>query len=147
MTINTNTDSALDVQVGGGHYKDQAIQPIEFAMANGLDACQASITKYLTRHPNKGLGEDLDKVGHYIQLQQLLGYNGVWNYLRGLVREALQLAHREKDFVITPRDYCAANGMDSEHADILDAVCRATKASDLDAPLISARALRAQMYG
>ena len=60
--------SALDVQVGGGHYKDLPIQPIEYCMANGLDACQSSIVRYVTRFRNKGGIEDLQKAKHYIDL-------------------------------------------------------------------------------
>lgn len=40
---------ALDTQVGGNHYKDMVIQPIEYAMANKLNACQTHALKYLSR--------------------------------------------------------------------------------------------------
>lgn len=60
--------SALDVQVGGGHYKDLPIQPIEYCMANGLDACQSSVVRYVTRFRQKGGIEDLQKAKHYLDL-------------------------------------------------------------------------------
>lgn len=35
--------SALETQVGGDHYKKLAIHPLEYSMANNLDACQHTI--------------------------------------------------------------------------------------------------------
>lgn len=60
--------SALDTQVGGSHYKDMAIQPMEFSMANGLDACQHTIIKYVTRFRAKGGIQDLEKAKHVIDM-------------------------------------------------------------------------------
>ena len=62
-------NTALDVQVGGDHYKKLKIQPMEYSMANGLDACQHTAIKYVTRFRDKGTPvEDLDKAIHAIQL-------------------------------------------------------------------------------
>lgn len=58
----------LDVQIGGDHYKTMAIQPMEFSMANGLDACQHTIVKYITRFRSKGGIQDLEKAKHTIDL-------------------------------------------------------------------------------
>lgn len=58
----------LDVQEGGGHYKSYPIQPVEFAMKNKLDLCQANIVKYVVRFRDKGGIEDLRKARHYIEL-------------------------------------------------------------------------------
>ena len=58
----------LDVQEGGGHYKDCPIQPIEYCMANRLDQCQSNIVKYVTRFRDKNGLEDLLKAKHYIDL-------------------------------------------------------------------------------
>ncbi len=66
--------SALDIQAGGNHYKDCAIQPIEFIHANGLDFFQGNIVKYATRHKAKNGAEDLRKVIHYAQLALELQY-------------------------------------------------------------------------
>jgi len=60
--------SALDTQVGGNHYKNMAIQPIEYIMANKLDYCEANVVKYISRWRNKGGVEDLRKVKHYVDL-------------------------------------------------------------------------------
>lgn len=60
--------SALDVQVGGSHYKDKAIQPIEFIHANKLGFIEGSIVKYITRWREKGGVKDLEKIKHYVDL-------------------------------------------------------------------------------
>lgn len=60
--------SALDVQIGGGHYKDMAIQPMEYSMKNGLDACQHTAIKYISRFRDKGGIEDLKKAKHVIDM-------------------------------------------------------------------------------
>jgi len=60
--------SALDEQIGGSHYKNMAIQPMEFSMLNGLDACQHTAIKYIARFRQKGGISDLDKAIHTIQM-------------------------------------------------------------------------------
>jgi hypothetical protein len=45
--------SALDKQIGGSHYKDMAIQPIEYIHKNGLGFCEGNIVKYITRWKTK----------------------------------------------------------------------------------------------
>ena len=60
--------SALDTQVGGSHYKDMAIQPMEYSMANQLDACQHTAIKYITRFREKGGIQDLEKAKHFIEM-------------------------------------------------------------------------------
>ena len=63
------TESALDRQVGGEHYKnDFKIQPIEFITANKLSFIQGSIIKYICRFDKKNGKEDIDKAIHYCQL-------------------------------------------------------------------------------
>lgn len=58
--------SALDVQVGGSHYRDRGIQPIQFILANELGFCEGNVVKYVTRHKFKNGLEDLKKARHYI---------------------------------------------------------------------------------
>jgi len=60
--------SALDVQVGGSHYKDMPIQPITYIVENKLDWYQGNIVKYASRHHFKNGAEDLKKVIHYAQM-------------------------------------------------------------------------------
>ena len=60
---------ALDKQVGGSHYKDCAILPVEYIYSNGLDFLEGNVVKYITRHRTKGDGEeDIRKVIHYAQM-------------------------------------------------------------------------------
>ena len=59
---------ASDTQVGGGHYKDFAIQPSEFITRNGLGFIVGSVIKYVCRYKAKGGVQDIDKAIHYLQL-------------------------------------------------------------------------------
>jgi hypothetical protein len=61
-------ETPLNTQVGGAHYKDLAIQPMQYSMVNGLDACQHTAIKYITRHATKGGKEDLLKAIHCVQM-------------------------------------------------------------------------------
>lgn len=60
--------SALDIQVGGDHYKKLPIQPMEYSMKNKLDACQHTAIKYITRFRDKGGVADLEKAKHVIDM-------------------------------------------------------------------------------
>lgn len=60
--------SALDEQIGGGHYKDKGIQPVAYIHANNLNFFEGNIVKYITRWRDKGGTEDIDKVIHYAQM-------------------------------------------------------------------------------
>ncbi len=51
--------SALDTQEGGSHYKDKAIQPIQYIHANGLGFCEGNVVKYVTRWRDKNGLADL----------------------------------------------------------------------------------------
>lgn len=66
--IKDESPSALNTQIGGDHYKSMAIQPMEFSMANGLDACQHTAIKYIARFRSKGGIEDLQKAKHVIDM-------------------------------------------------------------------------------
>lgn len=67
--------SALDVQVGSNHYKNLAIQPIEYITKNNLSFSQGNVIKYITRYKNKNGLEDLKKAKHMIDLMIQLEYN------------------------------------------------------------------------
>ena len=60
--------AALDKQVGGGHYKDYAIQPIEFCYRNGLNCAQSAIIKYILRFRDKDGLKDLLKARHVLDM-------------------------------------------------------------------------------
>lgn len=61
-------NNSLDIQVGGSHYKQMVIQPIEYTMANNLNFCQGNIVKYVSRYKAKNGKADLEKAKHYIDL-------------------------------------------------------------------------------
>lgn len=63
---------ALARQVGGEHYVKTAIQPFEFSMANGYDACAHTILKYVSRHRRKAGLEDLRKALHVVDIRAVL---------------------------------------------------------------------------
>lgn len=64
----TYMTKALETQVGGNHYKDMEIQPIEYIMKNNLGYCEANVVKYISRWQSKNGVEDLRKAKHYIDL-------------------------------------------------------------------------------
>lgn len=67
----------LNRQVGGNHYKNLAIQPIEYITKNNLNFSEGSIVKYITRHKYKNKDEDIKKVIHFAKLilQMEYGYS------------------------------------------------------------------------
>ena len=69
------TPSALNVQVGGGHYKDMKIQPVEYIHANNLSFLEGNVVKYITRHKTKNKAQDIRKIIHYCTLILQLEYN------------------------------------------------------------------------
>ncbi len=63
------TERATKRQIGGKHYKDFKIQPIEFITKNKLSFIQGCIIKYICRFEKKNGIEDLEKIKHYCDLQ------------------------------------------------------------------------------
>lgn len=70
------TQTALSVQVGGSHYKDCKIQPVQFIEANRLDFLEGCVVKRLARHDKPtGKGrQDIEKAIHELQLLLELRY-------------------------------------------------------------------------
>lgn len=60
--------SALDVQISGDHYKNKAIQPVEYIHANGMGFCEGNVVKYISRWKEKGGVKDLEKARHYLDI-------------------------------------------------------------------------------
>ena len=62
--------TALDIQVGGNHYKGFEIQPVEFSTKNKLGFLQGCIVKRICRYnlPDGGGIKDLKKIKHEINL-------------------------------------------------------------------------------
>jgi hypothetical protein len=58
----------LNYQVGGSHYSQMKIQPIEFAHKNGLGPCETLVLKYICRWRGKDGLRDLEKAIHCLQI-------------------------------------------------------------------------------
>jgi hypothetical protein len=58
--------NANDVQIAGTHYKDKAIQPWDYIVANELGYLEGNIVKYVSRWRDKGGLDDLKKAQHYL---------------------------------------------------------------------------------
>lgn len=59
---------ALATQVGGAHYKDMEIQPVEFITKNGLGFLEGCVIKRVCRWKAKDGVQDLRKAIHEIEL-------------------------------------------------------------------------------
>ena len=68
--------SALDIQVGGDHYKDCTIQPVQYCEANKLTFLEGCIVKRITRHdkPTGKGAQDVRKIIHECELLLELRY-------------------------------------------------------------------------
>ncbi len=64
----------LDKQIGGGHYKSLAIQPVEYCQKNRLGCCESNVIKYVTRHRDKNGEEDIRKAIHTLNILLELEY-------------------------------------------------------------------------
>ena len=62
------SESSLEVQVGGSHYKDLPIQPVEYIHANALGYFEGNVVKYVSRWRKKNGIADLEKAKHYVEL-------------------------------------------------------------------------------
>lgn len=63
--------TALDTQIGGGHYKGRKIQPVEYIHANELGFLEGCIVKRITRWRDKPADsrfQDLNKIKHEVDL-------------------------------------------------------------------------------
>jgi hypothetical protein len=58
----------MATQVGGDHYKNKTIQPVEFSHANNLGYLEGCIIKRITRWREKDGIKDLEKIKHEVDL-------------------------------------------------------------------------------
>lgn len=66
--------NALEEQIGGNHYKDFKIQPVEFIHGNKVPYLEGNIIKYIIRHKSKNGVQDLEKAKHYLEILIQLEY-------------------------------------------------------------------------
>ena len=62
------SEKALDKQIGGSHYKDSKIQPIEYILENNIGYIEGNVIKYVSRWKQKNGVQDLKKARHYLDL-------------------------------------------------------------------------------
>ena len=98
--------SALDTQVGCSHYKDMAIQPMEYSMANQLDACQHTAIKYITRFREKGGIQDLEKAKHVIDMLIEFERRGEFKAMRDELADMVRAGKS-----VLPEDFCACGNV------------------------------------
>lgn len=60
-------NSEWDKQEDGNHYKQFAIQPTQFVIANKLPFCEGNVIKYVCRHSHKGGAGDIRKAIQYLK--------------------------------------------------------------------------------
>jgi hypothetical protein len=60
--------SNLNKQIGGSHYKNMAIQPIEYIVKNNIPYIEGNVIKYISRWKQKNGVDDLRKARHYIDM-------------------------------------------------------------------------------
>jgi len=79
---------AIHNQIGGDHYKGNAIQPIEYIYSNKLTWSMGNVIKLVTRDKVNKV-EDLLKAKHYIdlELQIVHGVDGEGNKLGRYTKE------------------------------------------------------------
>jgi hypothetical protein len=87
---------AYDKQVGGSHYKKMKIQPMQYSMANELDACQHTAIKYITRHEDKAGKKDLYKSLHTVLL--LIEEKYEWTEQDSAILDAVMAAMKDAAF-------------------------------------------------
>ena len=66
VTIADPAPAANAVQVGGDHYKKNAIQPWDYIVSNDLGYLEGNVVKYVSRWKDKGGRQDLEKAKHYL---------------------------------------------------------------------------------
>ena len=69
-----NKKAALKTQIGGDHYKELPIQPVEFITVNELTFLEGSVVKRVCRHRSKNGAEDIRKAIHELELMLQLEY-------------------------------------------------------------------------
>jgi hypothetical protein len=97
---------ANDRQEGGSHYKDRAIQPWDYIIANDLGYMAGNIVKYVTRYPDKNGVGDITKALHYCD--KLI--------------ETYRLKLGCQPLVITATEYCRSNKLGPLQSNVIELV-------------------------
>lgn len=76
MSDDVQRIKATESQVGGDHYAEMKIQPIEFAHANQFGPCETLALRYISRHRRKNGRQDIEKAIHVLELLLEFEYGG-----------------------------------------------------------------------
>ena len=79
LTLDSNfkrvgISKVFDRQISGNHYKNMAIQPLEYIYRNNIPYLEGNVIKYVSRHRFKNGIIDLRKAKHYLELIAELEY-------------------------------------------------------------------------
>lgn len=107
-----------DKEVGGTHYSDMKIEPIELICALDVDFIQGSIIKYVSRYKSKNGVEDLKKALHYCEI----GLNNVPNPER-------KKWYLDRCAILLIREYCVLNGFGDKTENAIADCCAGDYAS------------------
>lgn len=55
-------------EVGGTHYEQMKIEPVDYIMANNMNFLEGNVIKYVTRHRLKNGKQDIEKAIDYLKL-------------------------------------------------------------------------------
>lgn len=66
MNMRIKASKVLESQIGGEHYKNLPIQPMDYIYENGLGFAEGAIIKYVSRYKAKNGLEDLKKAKHFL---------------------------------------------------------------------------------
>jgi hypothetical protein len=113
LTSESIKGTPLSSQVGGAHYKNFAIQPIEFCQRNRLTPCQFAVIKYICRHDMKNGIQDLEKAIHFVLILAQLEYPDQVAALEAKVAEMLSVIPYN-GLQVPPEDLAAEIGDDAE---------------------------------
>lgn len=125
--------SALDVQIGGEHYKNAKIQPIQYIEANDLGFLEGCVVKRITRHDKPtGKGrQDIEKAIHELQL--LLEFRYPPCPECGCPTDAAGTHYATCSRLTAPEEYKAeAQVAFDEAAEISEALARQVSAGKID---------------
>lgn len=125
--------SALDIQIGGEHYKNAKIQPVQYIEANGLGFLEGCVVKRITRHDKPtGKGrQDIEKAIHELQLLLEFRYSECPEC--GYPTDAAGTHYATCSQLTAPEEYKAeAQVAFDEAAEISEALARQLSAGKID---------------
>lgn len=101
-TQRTSDYCPIGKQVGGLHYQDSGMQPVEYIVQADLNFNQGNVVKYISRHLNKNGIEDIKKVIHYALIEAYYSYSAIeFNHLVDWLREEIKNQNAvQQNFVV-----------------------------------------------